>query len=87
MSVFTPTKGHKIFCVLLHDMLRFDPTFKDGFKDLILKRKSILFIANIGIDLSQISLDIHKYDFNLDAVLPPAPKSVSSPEGTCPPGT
>lgn len=86
MSVPAPTKGHKIFRVPLHNVLRSVSNFKSGFEDLTLEWKSMLLIADIGTDLSQISLDIHKYNSDLDAVLLPTLEFVNSPEGTPPPG-
>lgn len=82
MNIPAPTKGHKIFCVPPHDVLRSVPTFRGGFEDFILKSKSMLFIADIGIDLSRISLNVYKYNFDLDAILPLASQSVSLPEST-----
>lgn len=86
MSVPAPTKGNEIFRVTLRDVLRSVPTFKGGFEDLTLERKSMLLVADIGTDLSRISLEVHEYNSDSDAVLPPAPESMSSPDGTPPPG-
>ncbi len=86
MSVPAPTKGHEIFRVPLRDVLRPVPTFKGGFEDLTLEQKSMLLVADIGTDLSLISLEVHELHYDSDAVLPPAPESMSSPEGTPPPG-
>lgn len=77
MSVPAPTKGHEIFRVPLRDVLRSVPTFKGGFEDLTLERKSMLLVADIGTDLSRISLEVHEYNSDSDAVLPPAPESMS----------
>lgn len=75
-----------VFRVPLRDVLRAIPTFKGGFEDLTLERKCMILIADIGMDLARISLEVHEYDSDSDAVLPPAPDStVSSPPGTPPP--
>lgn len=87
MSVFAFTKSYKIFCVLPHNVLHFVLTFKGGFKDLTLKQKSMIPLADIDMDLSRMSLEIHKYNFDLDTVLPPVLKFVSSPKSTPSPGT
>ena len=85
MSVSILIKSHKIFCVLLHDVLHLVLIFKGGFDELTLKRKSMLFIADISTDLSRISLEVHKYNSDLDAALPSQAEYVSSPESTFPP--
>ncbi len=77
ISVPAPTKGHEIFRILLRDVLRSIITFTGGFEDFTLKRKSMFLIIDIGTDLSHISLDVYKYDSDLDAMLPLALKSVS----------
>lgn len=38
----------------------------------------MVLIANIGMDLSRINLDVHKYNSNLDAELLTAPDSAMS---------
>lgn len=44
----------------------------------------MLLVADINTDLSQICLEVHKYKFDLDAILPPRAKYVSSRESTPP---
>ena len=80
------TYSSDIFRFPLRDVLRAVPIFKDGFEELTLERKCMLLIADIGTDLTRISLEIHKYNSDSDVVLPPAPDyAVSSPPGTPPP--
>ena len=58
-----------VFCVPLHDVLCAVSTFIGGFENLNLECKCIILIADIGMDLAQINLVIHKYDLDLNVVL------------------
>ena len=69
ISIFVSTKSHKIFCILLHNILHSSLIFTSSFEELILKQQSILLIADIGTDLLWISLDVYKYNSNLNTVL------------------
>lgn len=82
MSVPAPRKGHEIFYVPLHNVLRSILIFKDGFKELTLKQKLMLLVVDIGIDLSRISLNIPKYNSDSDAMLSSALESMSLLKGT-----
>lgn len=77
------TRFPDVFRLSLRDVLHAVPTFKDSFEELTLERKCMLLIADIGMDLARISLEIHEYDLDSDVVLPPTPDStISSPPGT-----
>lgn len=69
MNTFVLTKSHKTFCVPLYDMLYSILIFKDSFDKFMLKRKSMLLVININTHLSQISLEIHKYNSDSDVIL------------------
>lgn len=56
-----------IFRILLCNILCTISIFKYGFENLIIKWKFMIFITNIGI--SQINLNILKYDSDLDVLL------------------
>lgn len=85
ISVDSASPVANVFCIPLCDMLRAIPTFKSSFQDLTIKCKSMVLIANIGMDLSRINLDIHKYNLDSDAELSAAPNFVlSSSPGTPP---
>lgn len=60
MSVDSAPPIANVFRVPLCDVLRALPTFKGGFQDLTIERKSMVLIANIGTDLSRINLDVHE---------------------------
>lgn len=59
-------------------------TFKSGFDKLSFKRKLMLLIMDINIDLSQIYLKVHKYKSNSNAILLFQAKYMSSLESTSP---
>lgn len=83
MSVDSVSSVANVFRVPLCDVLRAIPTFKRGFQNLIIKRKSMILIADIETDLSQINLDIHEYNSDSDVELPTASDStLSSLPGT-----
>lgn len=84
MSVNSPFA--ETFRVPLRDVLRSVPTFKGGFADLSLERKSLVLIADISADLSRINLDVHKYETDSEVALPLLNASAgSSPPDTPPP--
>lgn len=64
-SICTP----KVFCVLLHNILHTIPILKNNFDNLTLKHKLMLLVANIGMDLTWISLEIHKCNLDLEVLL------------------
>lgn len=53
-------------------------TFKNGFEELTLVHKSLIFINDNLIDLGQISLKIYKYKSDLEVALLFYNKTVSS---------
>ncbi len=72
--------------VSLQDLLRSVPTFKSSFEELTLVYKSLILIDDSPTDLGQISLEIHKYELDLEvALLPHNKTAASSPPGTPPP--
>lgn len=82
-----PIKSHKIFSILLYNILYSISIIKDDFEDLIFQQKLILLIIDISINLFWISLDIYKYNFDSDAMLLPILKSISSSKETSLPST
>lgn len=70
MSIDSAHPATNVIRILFCDMLYTIPIFNNGFEDLTIKRKSMSLITIIGIDLSQINLDVHKYNWHLDAKLP-----------------
>lgn len=77
MSIST-TCAFKVFCVSLHSVLCTILIFKDGFEDFTFKYKLILFVINIDMDLTWISLEITNYNSNIKVVLPLIPKFILS---------
>lgn len=59
---------------LLHSV----PTFKSGFKKLILTRNSLIFINDSLADPGQISLEIYEYKSDSEVTFPPYNKSEDS---------
>ncbi len=85
MSVDSTPFVADIFRIPLCDVLHAIPTFKGGFQDLTIERKSMILIANIETDLSRINLDVHEYNSDSDAELPAIPDfALSSPPDTPP---
>ena len=75
-----------IACVALRDLLRSVPTFKGGFEELTLARKSLILSDDSPADLSQINLGVHDYESDSEVALPPHNETAgSSPPGTPPP--
>lgn len=68
-----PITNLNLLYVPFYDMLYTIPTFKGGFKKLIFKYKFIILITYIKTKLSQINLNIYKYDLDSDAILSAMP--------------
>lgn len=58
-----------IFHILLCNLLCAILIFKNRFENLTYKRKYIIFITNINIDLAWINLEIYKYILDLNVVV------------------
>ncbi len=67
----------------LQDLLRSIPTFKSGFEELTLARKSLILIDDSPANLGRISLEVHKYKSDSEVALLPHNKTA----GSSPPGT
>lgn len=57
--------------IFLKNLLHSISTFKNGFEKFTFTCKTLIFINNNLADLSQISLDIHKYKSDLEVALLP----------------
>lgn len=77
-------KEVKIFTVALNNLLHAVLIFFDRFSGLIVELKSQLVIADISLDLTQVHLQVYKYD--LDPGVEPRPpwSTTSSCVGTPP---
>lgn len=64
--------------VPLRNLLRSVPTFKNSFEKFTFVRKSLILIDDSPADLDQISLEVHKYELDLEVVLPPYNKTAGN---------
>lgn len=77
----------EIFRIPLRDVLRAVSTFEGRFNELITKRKALLVIADVPVDLSHADLTVHEYDLDSEFVLPSKQSANSSPSTTPPSNT
>ena len=67
-----------VACLHFQDFLRFVLTFQDGFQDITLACKTVIFINENLLNLSQINLKIYRYKTDEDLTLPPHNKTVGN---------